>query len=300
MMHSLLQIRKEVPFKRPLLAALLLACGALSACYMPTMDMKKQTLMRLAVPSGMMAREIPADPYIITSYERVARKNDVATVYIEGGQILWDDFIKEREVATPMNPLALHMATRDLSANVIWLARPCQYTTKLDGSACSREEFTSGRYSLANLKAMNRALDNVRRKYGFTGFNLVGVADGAGVAVHLAASRKDVLSLRTVAGVLDTYVFTQVYMPEEHEVFVDKSSNNPGMHAAYLAKLPQHHFIGEWDQTVGPEMAQSFRHAAGNSACIRVSEVKGTTDEKGWVNRWPDLLKNPVDCKAGQ
>lgn len=281
------------------LAALLVATAALSACYMPTLDMKKQTLTRLAVPTGMMERQIPAKPYLITAFERVSRKGDVATIYIEGGQLVWDDFIKERETATPLNPLALHMSTRDLSANVIWLARPCQYTTKLDGSACSREEFTSGRFSLSNLRAMNLALDNVQRKYAIKGFHLVGVGDGGGVAVHLAAARKDVLSLRTVAGVVDTDVFAQVYMPEEHEVFVDKASNNPAIHAAHLASMPQHHFLGEWDDMVGPEMAQNFRHATGNSHCVRVSEVKSVTNDKGWVNRWPDLLKNPVDCKAG-
>lgn len=284
------------------LAVLLVATGLLSACYLPTMDMKKQTLMRLAVPTGMMERQIPASPYLITAYERVSRKNTVATIYIEGGQLIWDEFIKERETATPANPLALHMSTRDLSDNVIWLARPCQYAyaPKLDGSDCTREEYAVGRFSLTNLRAMNAALDNVRKKYGFKGFHLVGIGDGGGVAVHLAASRKDILSLRTVAGMIDTDVFTQVYIPEDHELIVDKTSNNPGMHASHLARLPQHHFIGEWDDIVGPEMAQNFRYATGNSSCVRVSEVKGVTNEKGWVNRWPDLLKSPVDCKAGQ
>lgn len=286
-------------FKISSLSLLLIAAAGLSACYMPTLSMKKQTAMRLAVPTGMMERQIPAQPYIITAFERVTRKNEIATVYIEGGQLVWDDFIKEREMATPLNPLALHLSTRDTSSNVVWLARPCQYTTKLDGTECTREEFAAGRFSLTNLRSMNLALDNIQRKYGFTGFNLVGVGDGAGVAVHLAASRKDVKSLRTVAGMLDTDVFMDVYNPEPHEVVVDRTSNNPGMHASHLAGLPQHHFVGEWDDTISRDMAQHFRHETGNSACVRVSEVKGVTNEKGWVNRWADLLKSPVDCKAG-
>ena len=293
-------VKKLMP-KFTTLTVLLVATGLLSACYLPTMDMKRQTVMRLAVPSGMFERQIKAEPYALTSFERIHRKNSVATIYIEGGQMVWDDFLKEREVATPTNPLALHMATRDLADNVVWLARPCQfnYDVKLDGSVCTREEWAQGRYSLTNLRAMNAALDNIQKKYNFKGFHLVGVHDGAGVAIHLAASRKDILSLRTVAGMLDTDVFNQVYMPEKHEVVTDRTSNNPGMHAAHLARLPQHHFVGEWDDIVGPAMAQNFRHKAGNSSCVRVSEVKGVTNEKGWVNRWPDLLKSPVDCKAG-
>ncbi len=285
----------------PTLAVLLVATGLLGGCYLPNMDMKKQTAMRLAVPNGMFERAIPADPYMITAFERVHSKNTLANVYIEGGPMVWDDFLKERETATPMNPLALHMSTRDLAPNVIWLARPCQfaYSPKIDGSACTREEWANGRFSLTNLRAMNTALDNIKKRHGITGFNLIGVHDGAGVAIHLAAARKDVKSLRTVAGMVDTDTFKQVYAPDYYETTTGKTSNNPAMHAEHLARIPQHHMIGEWDDVVGADMAQKFRQAAGNSPCIRVSEVKGVTHEKGWVNRWPDLLKSPLDCKAG-
>ena len=287
--------------KMPVLAVMFVATGLLNACYFPSTDLKKQTTMRMAVPNGMFERYVEAEPYNITLFERIGQKNTVANVYIEGGQMVWDDFIREREAATPMYPLALHMATRDNATNVIWLARPCQfsYVPKTDESKCTREEWADGRFSLTKLRAMNAALEDVKKRYGFTGFNLVGVQDGAGIAVHLAASRKDVLSLRTVSGMLDTEAFKHAYMPEKHETIVDNTSNNPGMHAAHLARLPQHHFVGEWHNVMGPAVAQTFRHNAGDSPCIRVSQVKAVTDEKGWVNRWPDLLKTPLDCKAG-
>ncbi len=283
------------------MAALLVATGLLSACYLPNMDMKKQTAMRMAVPNNMFERAIEAEPYNITVYERIISKGTTANVYIEGGEILWDDFLKDRETATPSNPLALHLATRDAAANVIWLARPCQFTyaPKIDGGKCTRAEWADGRFSVTNLRAMNAALDNVKKKYGYSGFNLIGVQDGAGVAVHLAAARDDILSLRTVSGMIDTDAFQQAYKLEKHETFIDSTSKNPAIHAGALAKLPQQHFVGEWADDMGPAVAQSFRQKAGNSPCIRVLEVKGVTDEKGWVNRWPDLLKGPLDCKAG-
>ncbi len=278
--------------------AVLCAVG-LSGCYLPTLSMKRDTATRLAAPSFMLERQIATDPYLITVYERTSRrKGGEATVYIEGGPIVWNDLMKEREAATPQNPVALHMATRDKAESLIYMARPCQYTTHTDGTACERTEWTTGRFSLEALRSMNAALDNIKKEYGFTGFNLVGYADGAGIAVHMAASRRDILSLRTVAGVIDTDVFAQTYNPEQYEVFVDRSSQNPAMHAAALSNLPQHHFVGEWDHYVGPEMAQNFRYAAGNSRCVRVSEVKAVNTDKGWVNRWPDLLKQPLDCRA--
>lgn len=287
--------------KFTVMAALLMATGLLSACYLPTMDMKKQTAQRMAVPNNMFERTIAAEPYNITAYERILTKGTTANIYIEGGEIVWDDFIKDRETATPSNPLALHLATRDNAMNVIWLARPCQFTyaPKINGEACTRTEWADGRFSVTNLRAMNTALDNVKNKYGYTGFNLIGVQDGAGVAVHLAAARDDILSLRTVSGMIDTDAFQQAYKLEKHQTFIDQSSKNPAIHARTLAKLPQQHFVGVWADDIGPAMAQSFRQKAGNSPCIRVLEVKDVTDEKGWVNRWPDLLKGPLDCKAG-
>lgn len=287
--------------KFTVMAALLMATGLLSACYLPTMDMKKQTAQRMAVPNNMFERTIAAEPYNITAYERILTKGTTANIYIEGGEIVWDDFIKDRETATPSNPLALHLATRDNAMNVIWLARPCQFTyaPKINGEACTRSEWADGRFSVTNLRAMNTALDNVKNKYGYTGFNLIGVQDGAGVAVHLAAARDDILSLRTVSGMIDTDAFQQAYKLEKHQTFIDQSSKNPAIHARTLAKLPQQHFVGVWADDIGPAMAQSFRQKAGNSPCIRVLEVKDVTDEKGWVNRWPDLLKGPLDCKAG-
>lgn len=287
--------------KLPLMAALLVATSLLSACYLPTMDMKKQTTMRLAVPNSMFERAIESEPYNITAYERIGVRGGTANIYIEGGELVWDDFLAERETATPSNPLALHLATRDNAQNIIWLARPCQFTyaPKIHGGECTRSEWADGRFSVTNLRAMNAALDNVKKKYGFTGFNLIGVQDGAGVAVHLAAARDDVLSLRTVSGMLDTETFAHAYGQQKHETIVDKTSNNPAIHAPALAELPQQHFIGQWAKDVGPHMAQNFRARAGNSPCIRVSEVKSVNDEKGWVNRWPDLLKSPLDCRAG-
>ena len=287
--------------KFSVIAALFMATGLLSACYLPTMDLKKQTATRMAVPNNMFERMIEAEPYNITAYERIMTKGTTANVYIEGGELVWDNFRKDHETATPSNPLALHLATRDNAQNIIWLARPCQFThaPKIDGSACTREEWANGRFSVTNLRAMNTALDNVKKKYGYTGFNLIGVQDGAGVAVHLAAARNDILSLRTVSGMIDTYAFQIAYKLEKHETLIDDTSKNPAIHASALTKLPQQHFFGEWADDISPAVAQSFRQKASNSSCIRVSEVKGVTDEKGWVNRWPDLLKAPLDCKAG-
>ena len=71
----------------------MVATGLLSACYLPNMDMKRQTIARLGVPTGMMERQIHADPYVLTSFERVRLKHGVATVYIEGGQTAITDAV---------------------------------------------------------------------------------------------------------------------------------------------------------------------------------------------------------------
>lgn len=48
--------------------------------------------------------------------------------------------------------------------------------------------------------AYNEALDEIKKRYDITEFNLIGHDGGANIAAVLASTRKDVVSLRTVAG----------------------------------------------------------------------------------------------------
>lgn len=268
-----------------------------AACKTPGELWRYESASRLAAPANMLKRQISAGAFSISVFERVRAPGKVANIYIEGdGRTpLLDNATSSMSIdPTPTYPVALHLATRDLSDNVIYVARPCQYNaleTTSDNSPCTRDYWKNGRFSITTMETMNTVLDKLKNHHGFTGFNLIGYDGGAAVATLLAAKRKDVMSLRTVAGNLDTDLNTA-----NHKQPDMVGSLNPRDFAADIANLPQTHFIGEWDKVTNANLSQSFRKAMGNSHCVRISTVAETDHEGGWVNRWPSLLNEPVDC----
>lgn len=247
---------------------------------------------RLAMPSFMAKRHFAAPPFDLTRFERIHAPGQSAMVYIEGDGFPWMSHGVAALDPTPRNPVALHLATRDKSPNVIYLARPCQYSKTLDpDQPCSLKYWTDARFSPEVIQAMSAELDSIKSQYGLTGFNLVGYSGGGAVAALLAEKRKDILSLRTVAGMMDTAVFTKL-----HGQKMLNGSLNPATHANLTANIPQHHFIGLQDEIMPTPVYDSFERAAGPSTCMRSSFVDGVDHETGWVSKWPTLLRLPVDC----
>lgn len=277
-----------------LFSALFLAAGlTLGACYLDAADMRLETAKRIATPSFMLHREIRAEPFILTTYERIHDRGGPASVYIEGDGVAWVSKSRPSLDPTPRNPVALHLASRDVSPNVIYLARPCQYSRMTTVGACDAKYWTSDRFAPEVVAAMNTALDNMKAKYGLAGFNLVGFSGGGAMAALLTARRDDVLTLRTAAGNLN-----HVLLNDRHGVSQMPHSLNPADIAAQIAQVPQHHFIGEWDKVVTADIYDSFRLAAGPTSCMRSSTVRRVTHEDGWVNIWPTILKAPIDCRG--
>lgn len=283
------------------LGVALSATIALSACYPATTAYRDETAVRLARPVFMHERKIDTGDYILTAYERVRDEGKTADLYIEGDGMMFEGnnvpFASGKIVSddpTPVNPVALHLASYDKGRNVIYLARPCQYTDSTTNKNCSDPAaWTTQRYSKENIDAMNTALNDIKNRYDLKGFNLVGYDGGAAVAVILAAKRKDILSLRTVGGFLDTD-----RIKGQDPTLWPADGPNPVNYALEIAKIPQHHFIGALDPIVSSYVYENYYKASGPDKCLRFSIVDNAGHTKGWVNIWPDLLQMPVDCVA--
>jgi len=264
----------------------------ISACSNGETGMREATASRLATPVFMHERIIPADPCALTAFERVRKPGGNATIYIEGDGLAWSSRRTPSLDPTPVNPVALHLATRDDGPNVIYLARPCQYSKLITPNIpCDGAYWTSKRLSLDVINAMNTALDNIKKRYGLKKMDLVGFSGGAGAAILLAARRTDITSIRTVAGNLDHSTFTAY-----HGVSPWVGSINPLHIAKKVNNIPQYHFVGEWDEIIPQGAMAKFLRASGSERCIRYSIVREATHEKGWVARWPKMLHEPLDC----
>lgn len=278
------------------LMAILCAALGLAGCKTVSEIYRHEAAQRLAVPANLLKRQVEAGPFSVAVYERVRSRGEAATVYIEGdGDVKALGETTLTGHATPDYPLALHLATRDLGDNVIYVARPCQFEAyEVEDGPCATKKYAGPeRFSFETMEAMNTVLDKLKNHHGFTGFNLVGYDGGGTVAALLAAKRKDVLSLRTVAANLDIDLNSANHKRPEMP-----GALNPRDFARDIANIPQHHFIGEWDREISPNLSESFRNAMGPSSCTRISVVAKVDHEGGWANRWPSLLKEPIDCNV--
>ena len=259
-----------------------LVCAAtlLTACYSDMAVMQDDAAKRTALPVFMIPRNIPSEKFIIQAYERVHRKYQPATIYIEG------------DGKTPTDPVALRLAAQDGGANVIWLARPCQYNTGWKyGKTCPAAYSSGKRFSPEVIETYHHVLDNIKTYYNIPSFNLVGYDGGAAIAVILASQRADISSLRTVAGNLDPKTLSHMTQAP-----YSAESLNPLDFAAGITNIPQRHFIGKLDSDMPPAVYSSFAQAAGNGRCMNVTLVDRADHKSGWVEQWKVLKDIPTDC----
>ena len=251
--------------------------------------MRTEIAQRIAAPAWMIKRDIAAEPFMLRAYERIHDRGGVAHIYIEG------EDSPNNASKTPFNPVALHLASKDKADNVIYIARPCQYTGMLSMSDdCSSSYGKESSYSEDVMGSYNIALDDIARRYDIHMFHLVGYSGGAAIATLLAAKRDDVVSLRTVAGILDHEAYTTL----SNSPALTKSLN-PVTEASTLTKMPQYHFIGGRDNVVPPAILHSFLQSMPPTNCVQTMLVQEAEHDVGWVDKWPELLSLPVSCYNG-
>lgn len=280
-----------------------LVLAGLSACYWATGPNRHETAIRLASAAHMLERHIIVGEVDITTFERGTKRNAPARLYIEGDGPLWlmnEQIVYEPMVSinpTPVNPVALHMATRDNAPNKFYMARPCQYQRGHrpdEDGGCVPSMWLEGRYGADVVAIMDTAIDNIKKRYGITGFELIGFEGGGVIALALATERDDIISVRTVAAPLDHEILTAA---KKIPAF-DKSLNAPEF-ARDVARVPQHHFFGHLEDEIPYKaMYDSYAAAAGSTQCMRFSEIRHASDRKGFVPEWPALLRMAVDCNA--
>lgn len=262
-------------------ALTLAACGTASK---PLPSLRTDTAEHLAGGAHLMETHIPAGEFTIMSYQRAMAKGQPANIYIEDDGADGADHSLKGD-PTPIDPVALRMAADDMSPNVIYLARPCQFVNTLGVRPCTAALYTTNRFSPQVLDAMNAALDNAKKNNNLGDLNLIGVGGGAAVAVELAAVRTDVKSLKFVGGTLDTSVLRPG--PDKDGKTPPNpysGSLNPIDAAPRVASIPQTFTVAGWDRQKSLTMMHNFQAAEGRQG------GSYTIDPST-----PDLASQPAD-----
>jgi hypothetical protein len=121
----------------------------------------------------------------------------------------------------------------------------------------------------------------------------LGQGGGATIAALLAAQRSDVLTLRSVAGILDTDAFSDVH-GQPHA----RQSLNPADFAEKLRSVPQVHFIGGQDEIVPPAVLNSYLQKLGDLSCVDYMLIQEASHDSSWVDKWSELLKTKPTCQT--
>jgi hypothetical protein len=227
--------------------------------------------------------------FIITSFIRERNYLDQTKpiyIYIEGDGQAWVSRYRLSNNPTPKNPLALQLASIDHNANVIYIARPCQFTPiELDHNCCSNY-WSTARYSQVVIDAINEVITNVKNLINSKNpdIHLIGYSGGATVAGIIAASRNDIKSLTTIAGNLDHDMVSDFHQTTK----LDQSLNLIDF-AEKISNISQIHYIGEKDQVIPSYITKIFVtkiNYFNKNNIAKYVILKNIDHYNGWVSFW--------------
>lgn len=272
-----------------LLVGALLAMGLLAGC--ANLDPNAHA-DALAATGRLQPEQVRTDSFLLTAFVRIERPDRPLTIYIEGDGLAWLSRTEPSLDPTPRQAMGLALAAVDPGPNVVYLARPCQFTPMTLNPLCGIPYWTSKRFAPEVVASMGQAVAHFAARAPGQAINLVGYSGGAALAVMVAAQRRDIASIRTVAGNLDDEFINRL-----HEVSAMPQSEDAIDFAARVATIPQIHFSGADDTVTPPTVAQRFADAVGQK-CAGVRVVPHLSHDSDWSLIWPELLATIPACSA--
>ena len=244
----------------------------------------------LAAQAGLKRELIDTDGFVLTAYARISRRDEPLDLYIEGDGLAWISHSEPSLDPTPREATGLALAAADPAPNVVYVARPCQFTPMAMNPRCGVPYWTSKRFAPEVVASMNEAVSRFAARVSRQRINLMGYSGGGALAVLIAARRTDVASIRTMAGNLDDEFVNRL-----HGVSSMPQSENAIDFASRVASIAQVHFSGADDTVVPPVVAQRFVDATGGR-CVQARTVPDMTHDGDWSRRLPALLRVRPVC----
>jgi len=271
----------------------------LCACTSSVWLSDSQLANTISEPARLQIKTYKAGLFIVHGRERYDNPGSDLNIYLEGDGLAWVSRREPSRDPTPDNPIGLRLAAIDPAPNVIWLARPCQYTSPIENPRCTPYYWTNGRFAPEIIDAIDQAITAAKFAAKATKIHLNGYSGGGGLAILIAAQRNDVASIRTVAGNIDHPAFTSF-----HRVTPMSQSLDPASVARRINTIPQWHFFGAEDKVVPKLIGESYIRKAGASNCLHMHVISNVSHDKGWELHWRRLLQKASqevineDCKG--
>ncbi len=230
---------------------------------------------QVQVPDEFEYKELPTKNFIIASWKKQTDPNADFKVYIEGDGNAFDAKGRPTNNPTPKGDFMRSLAFNDPSPNVIYLARPCQYT---EDFSCQQRFWTGARFSPFVIESECEA---VAALSGPRPVTLIGYSGGGMVAGLLSLFCPIVRTKKvvTIAGNLDHLTWTRV----ENLTPLNESMNLADYKDAF-AEVPQRHYVGTRDTVVPYNITMQVVADRSN-----VSVVSGAKHASGWEEIYPEI-----------
>ncbi len=262
----------------------------LSSCISyPNYEERKDSAASLAQENGWRKDVLKTDFFDLTAYlPRKITYGENLTIYIEGDGFSWVSSSKPSSNPTPVNPLGLKLAFAHNDGNVAYIARPCQYAG-ISPKNCRQKFWTNKRFSSEVINSTSNAIDILKERFRAKRLTIVGFSGGGAVAALLAAKRKDVVRLITIAGNLDHHSWTKY-----HKISPLVGSENPIERVEALEKIPQVHFVGATDKVIPSQIIEGFVSRFSNKGLVRIVTIPEYNHHCCWVENWRHLWSRYV------
>jgi len=236
----------------------------------------------IAIANNFEQKMVQSGDFVLTTYQRITDKNLPYVFYLEGDGQAFIGRYTVSDNPTPARPMLLKLAAIDERPNVVYIARPCQYTPLEQSPKCIQNYWTNKRMSEEVIASMNGAINDISNGQNIS---LVGFSGGGGVAVLIAARNKHVKDIITIAGNLDHVAFNKY-----HNAMPMTGSLNPIDYAKQISHVPQLHLSGEKDKRVPSFIATGYV-AKSASKHVMHRTIENAEHMKGWEAVWPKVLK---------
>ncbi|MBF0161071.1 MAG: alpha/beta hydrolase [Magnetococcales bacterium] len=261
-----------------------LLCLCLPACTSLLQSRTERTLA-LARAHGLQSIVLHKGGFsLLALFKKTTSPTPLLVIYVEGDGVAWLDRSRLSPDPTPRDPLVLRLMVQDPNPAVGYLGRPCQYAEE-GVHACPDRYWSSHRYAPEVVAAMGAAIDQMKEHLQSAEIGLVGYSGGGTVAALLAAERRDVRWLITIAANLDVAAWTR-----HHQVSPMPHSANPVDVADRLGPIPQWHFVGAEDERVPEVVLQSYLSHLPSPNAATLQRVSRMDHECCWEKAWPALL----------
>lgn len=228
-----------------------------------------------SAPEFFRYQEIDTEFFRLASWQKLTDASQPVRVYIEGDGYAFNAHGRPSSNPTPRETDFRTLAFGDPHANVVYLARPCQY---VKDSRCNRAQWSTARFSPQVIAAESQALKAIADRRKMT---LIGFSGGAQVAGLVAVTAKDlnVQEIITIAGNLDHPAWCQYHKLPALTESMDLTDYWPA-----FEKIAQIHFVCEDDTVIPPEI--TIRKIGSNAPVVILPEASHAS---GWLKFSPQI-----------